>query len=74
MKAHRRQLARYAMESDAAVAVQGALLKLSPELFIKLYQGRKRERKTACTPGTGRERRRRRWGWRCAVSATGGAY
>lgn len=23
-----------------------------------------------CTPGTGRERRRRRWGWRCAVSAT----
>ena len=42
LKAHRRQLARYAMESgDAAVAVQGALLKLSPELFIKLYQGAK---------------------------------
>ena len=42
LKAHRRQLARYAMESgDAAVTVQGALLKLSPELFIKLYQGAK---------------------------------
>lgn len=42
MKAHRRQLARYAMESgDAAVTVQAALLKLSPELFIKLYQGAK---------------------------------
>ena len=42
LKTHRRQLAHYAMESgDAAVAVQGALLKLSPELFIKLYQGAK---------------------------------
>ena len=42
LKAHRRQLARYAMESgDAAVTVQGALLKLSPEFFIKLYQGAK---------------------------------
>ena len=42
LKAHRWTLARYAMESgDAAVAVQGALLKLSPKLFIKLYQGAK---------------------------------
>lgn len=42
LKAHRRQLARYATESgDTAVAVQGALLRLSPELFIKLYRGAK---------------------------------
>lgn len=42
LKTHRRQLARYAMQSgDAAVAVQGALLRVSPELFIKLYQGAK---------------------------------
>lgn len=39
LKTNRRRLARYALKSgDAAVAAQGALLMVSPELFVKLYR------------------------------------
>ena len=39
LKAHRRELARYALKSgDAAIAAQGALLLLSPKLFVGMYR------------------------------------
>ena len=39
LKAHRRELARYALKSgDAAIAAQGALLLLSPKLFVEIYR------------------------------------
>ena len=39
LKAHRRELARYALKSgDAAIAAQGALLLLSPKLFVEMYR------------------------------------
>ena len=39
LKAHRWELARYALKSgDAAIAAQGALLLLSPKLFVGMYR------------------------------------
>ena len=39
LKAHRWKLARYALKSgDAAIAAQGALLLLSPKLFVGMYR------------------------------------
>ena len=39
LKAHRWELARYALKSgDAAIAAQGALLRLSPKLFVGMYR------------------------------------
>lgn len=39
LRAHRRELARHALRSgDAALAAQGALLMLSPKLFVNLYR------------------------------------
>ena len=39
LKAHRWELARYALKSgDAAIAAQGALLLLSPKLFVEMYR------------------------------------
>ena len=39
LKEHRWELARYALKSgDAAIAAQGALLLLSPKLFVGMYR------------------------------------
>ena len=39
LKANRRSLARYALQSgDAVLAAQGALLMLSPKFFVNLYR------------------------------------
>ena len=39
LKAHRRELARYALKSgDAVIAAQGTLLLLSPKLFVEMYR------------------------------------